>query len=177
MSEKANIELMTRYNQWMNINLYDLAASLDHQALTMDRGAFFKSILGTLNHLVVTDIIWMKRFAAHHPFGALDELDQWQQPTHLDLILHEDLRALKQDREQLDMMLIGFANEITESELNTAMAYRNMAGQPFKRKVGQLFLHVLNHQTHHRGQLTTLFSQLGIDPGMTDLLALIPEAR
>ncbi|MEC8081230.1 MAG: DinB family protein, partial [Pseudomonadota bacterium] len=65
MTVKAHFELLATYNQWMNNKVYEAALRLENTELTKDRGAFFGSILGTLNHIYVGDIIWLKRFSSH----------------------------------------------------------------------------------------------------------------
>ena len=85
MTEQSHFALLADYNQWMNRKLYAAAGTLDAEALARDRGAFFGSILGTLNHLVVADTIWLKRFAAHPAHArALDALAEVPSPTALD---------------------------------------------------------------------------------------------
>tara|TARA_R110002073_G_scaffold25036_4_gene83587 strand:+ start:1839 stop:2369 length:531 start_codon:yes stop_codon:yes gene_type:complete len=175
MSLKKSLEVMARYNQWMNINLFDVLDGVNDRELNTDRGAFFGSILGTLNHILVADVIWLKRFIQHGNYGALDELRSWRQPNELGDTLYQDIDGLKRARAQMDMMLIGLTNEMSETELSGAMGYHDMAGVAHRKHIGHLLMHVFNHQTHHRGQVTTLLSQLGIDPGVTDLGAMLPE--
>ena len=68
MQRTEHIRLMAHYNTWMNERLYAAAASLPDAELSTERGAFFGSILGTLNHLVVADRIWLGRYT-FHPAG------------------------------------------------------------------------------------------------------------
>ena len=168
---------MARYNQWMNNKLYDCARQLSRDDLQKDMGAFFGSVLGTLNHLVVADIIWMKRFADHPAhFESLRGLSDIERPESLDAIVHSDLNALYGLRQQLDAMILTLADEVTEDTLNMKFAYRNMKGDEFNDRLMYPLQHFFNHQTHHRGQLTTLFQQLGVDVGVTDLLMTIRDA-
>lgn len=176
MDVPAHIRLLASYNQWFNGKIYDAAGELAHEKLVEDRHAFFRSILGTLNHILVGDIIWLKRFAghpAHH--RALEPIRARPRPEALDTILHEDLASLAGDRRSVDELIIAWAEEITDDDLLHPLEYRNMKGVPGRKLFGTLVLNLFNHQTHHRGQVTTLLSQEGIDVGVTDLLALIPE--
>ena len=76
--------LMAAYNRWMNERLYESAATLDAATLTADKGAFFGSILGTLNHIAVADTIWLHRFAQHEAsFASLDDLSRFPRPSSL----------------------------------------------------------------------------------------------
>ncbi|KZN14863.1 DinB family protein [Marinomonas sp. TW1] len=173
---KAYFTLLAQYNQWMNEKIYRAAAQLNEQQLKQDRGAFFTSILGTLNHNVVGDIIWLKRFA-NHPEAkqVLQGVHVFPPPATLDESLFTDLHTCQQARQKLDELIISLIDELSDDALNRPLTYRNMKGQQASKAFGLLLLHFFNHQTHHRGQLTTLFSQAGLDTGVTDLLALIPS--
>lgn len=177
MSRIQHIRLMAEYNGWMNARLYASAQTLPPAALAADRKAFFGSILGTLNHLVNADTIWLKRFAAH-PAGhaALDALRPLPMPTGLAVAGFSDIVALAAHRRWLDGVIDAWAGQLAEADLDYIMPYTNMKGDPFRREFFGLTMHFFNHQTHHRGQVTTLLSQEGVDMGATDLLLVIPEA-
>jgi uncharacterized damage-inducible protein DinB len=171
-----HIRLLAQYNQWMNQKIYDSAAQLPADRLEENRGAFFGSLLNTLNHLVATDIIWCHRLSAHPTaHRALAPIAQIDRPAALDQIIHADLPALWQTRQKLDGVLIEWAGALSLAELDYVLAYRNMKGVPQRKLYGSLVLNLFSHQTHHRGQATTLLSQFGLDVGVTDLLALIPD--
>ena len=169
-----HITLMAGYNQWMNQKVYDAASHLTDAQLLEDRRAFFGSILGTLNHLALGDTVWLKRFA-RHPAGYLAQapLDAVAMPADLKQLAFADLRALAAYRAWLDQLIIDWANTLQAPELDQRLQYHNMRGVAADKDFGSLLLHFFNHQTHHRGQVTTLLSQAGVDVGDTDLLALI----
>jgi len=172
----ARLALLAPYNRWMNRRLYDAAATLSHEALVADRGAFFGSILGTLNHLVVTDTIWLKRFAAAPDApAALAVLDGTPMPTALDATPYATLPVLRERREWLDDVILQWAATLTPARLEASLTYTNTRGMGFTRDVLGVVTHLFNHQTHHRGQITTLLSQAGVDVGVTDLLAMPPD--
>lgn len=174
MSVRDHVILMASYNRWMNQKLYAAAARLDAAALRADRGAFFGSVLGTLNHLVVGDRIWLARFATHPcAHAALDPVRRLPVPRALDQILFPDLSALAQHRELLDEVICAWADALHERDLDHLLRYANSRGVVSTRRFAHLVMHFFNHQTHHRGQITTLLSQAGQDVGVTDLLALI----
>jgi uncharacterized damage-inducible protein DinB len=177
MSQTAHIALLARYNAWMNNKLYDAAASLPPGELEADRGAFFGSLLGTLNHIAVGDTIWLQRVAAHARFAAaLAPIAALPAPAALDQPLFDSLARLRERRDFLDRLLLDWTATLTEADLDAVISYRRFNGETSKRQLGMLLLHFFNHQTHHRGQATTLLSQAGVDVGVTDLLMLIPEA-
>ncbi len=176
MSLKAHFELMADYNRWMNSNIYQVSAELPAEVLNENRGAFFGSISGTLNHIMVGDIIWLRRFS-HHPLGfnSLEPLELLPTIVSLEQILHHQFVNLRNTREKLDQVIIDFSREASEEHFQAPLPYKNTQGAPFTRRFGFLVQHFFNHQTHHRGQVTTLLTQLGLEPGVTDLLALIPD--
>ena len=176
MSLKSQFELLAAYNQWMNSKIYKAAGNLSATDLAKDRGAFFGSILGTLNHILVGDTIWLKRFATHPScFNSLRAVADLQSPTSLDQIIFDDLRSLTERRMWLDLQIIDWIAGLSESDLNFVLSYHNTQGIPANKRYSSLVLHFFNHQTHHRGQVSTLLTQACVDLGVTDLLAQIPE--
>ena len=170
-----DIVLLAAYNASMNARLYAAAASLPREALDADRGAFFGSILGTLNHIVAGDTIWLRRFTAHpSSFPALKAMEGMPAPSGLAHAYSEDLDVLLAHRVRLDAIIEGMAAEVSECDLAQPLSYRNSRGDN-RKHFGSLLLHFFNHQTHHRGQASTLLSQAGVDIGVTDLLEWIPE--
>lgn len=175
MSRTSHIHLMASYNTAMNRSVYQAARSLPADALSADRGAFFGSILGTLNHLVNADIIWLKRFAGHPAnYPQLAPVRALANPASLGELAYGDIDSLWLRREWLDALIAAWVEAIAEADLDQAVAYVNSRGAANKNFFS-LLMHFFNHQTHHRGQASTLLSQQGIDIGVTDLLALIPD--
>jgi len=185
MSQNTNFKLMADYNIWMNTKLYDAAATLSAAELAADKGAFFGSILGTLNHIVVADTVWLQRFArlshtplAPHgaePHAALAGVCQLPSPASLSALLFANLTELRQRRELLDAAISSWIAELSDDDLAQNVQYGNMKGTPQCKPLDSLLLHFFNHQTHHRGQVSTLLFQAGVDIGETDLRALIPD--
>jgi uncharacterized damage-inducible protein DinB len=175
MSQKQNFQLLAKYNQWINEKVFAASEKLDSAVLCEDNGAFFKSIIGTLNHILVADIFWLKRFADHpHKFESLDYVRGITKPDELTDFLFDSLEQLRQARSKMDTMIIAFLDEVTEEDLESVLSYTNVKGDQFKRKLSWLVMHLFNHQTHHRGQVTTLLFQHGIDVGVTDLPVILP---
>jgi uncharacterized damage-inducible protein DinB len=168
---------MASYNEWMNAKVYEAARSLPEEELSANRKAFFGSILGTLNHLVVGDTIWLKRFATHPAnHASLEPIRRLPTPESLDQRLFTNMQNLADHRKWLDGVITEWARSIAESDLDHVLRYANMKGVAANKNFFSLVMHFFNHQTHHRGQVTTLLSQAGINVGVTDLLALIPNA-
>lgn len=176
MSRTDHIRLMAKYNEWMNTKLYDAAMSLPIEELIANRKAFFSSILGTLNHLAVGDTIWLKRFATHPAnYSALELVRNLPAPTSLGQYLYTDIQSLSKHRKLLDQVITEWSHSIADQDLDHALRYTNTKGAVADKNFFSLVMHFFNHQTHHRGQTTTLLSQANVDVGVTDLLALIPD--
>jgi uncharacterized damage-inducible protein DinB len=153
---------LARYNTWMNDKLYAACATLSDEERKRDRGAFFKSIHGTLNHILLADLIWLGRFEGR-PF-AFRSLDQE---------LHAGFDELYAERMAVDARIERWAAGLTDAELEAKLEFTSAIT---KRKhapaLWKLVAHFFNHQTHHRGQVTVLLSQAGVDYGVTDLFLL-----
>lgn len=171
-----HVRLMAAYNAWMNERLYAAVETLDADARWAERGAFFGSVMGTLNHLMVADLIWISRMADHpRARPALDAPLAMATPTRLDETLHRDFDPLRTARTAIDDALVAFAAALADTDLDIPLVYSRTNGEAQKRVLGPVLSHLFNHQTHHRGQITTLLFQAGIDPGVTDLLVLTPN--
>ncbi len=176
MALHEHFRLLASYNRWMNERIYEAAARLEPDEIARDRGAFFGSILGTLNHIVVGDTIWLQRFATRPSCsGVLSRVAELPQPTALDQTLYADLGVLAEHRAWLDRQIEQWIAGLTEDDLADTFHYRNIKGVPTSKRYSSLILHFFNHQTHHRGQVSTLLCQAGVDVGITDLLAIIPD--
>jgi uncharacterized damage-inducible protein DinB len=150
---------MARYNEWMNSRLYALCAGLADDELRRDRGAFFRSIYGTLNHIAYGDLAFLSRFTG-------DPADV----PEVDRELFAGFAELREARVALDARLLRWAATLTADWLRRPLTYTSkIDGRTRTVARWLLVTHLFNHQTHHRGQLTTLLSQLGLDIGSTDL--------
>ncbi len=172
----AQLQLLAQYNRWMNVKVYAAAAALPPEELRRDRGAFFASILGTLNHIVVGDTLWLQRFARHpRGYPHLAPVLGLPVPPSLDAIVFDDLPDLTARRVALDELILAWVPNVLDEDLDRALHYTNSKGQSQSRNFHGLLTHFFNHQTHHRGQLTTLLTQAGVDVGVTDLVVTVPE--
>ena len=158
--------LMATYNRWANQRLYAAAAALDDSLFRKDVGVYFKSVHGTLNHLLVADRIWLHRLQR-----------TGEQPTALNAILFEDLTALRGARSAEDDRLLGFVAALDAATLDLAWEYRTLNGSPQRQPVREILAHLFNHQTHHRGQAHAALTRLGVvEPPPLDLLIMQREA-
>jgi uncharacterized damage-inducible protein DinB len=150
---------MAQYNAWMNERLYALCADLPDAERRRDRGAFFGSIHATLNHIVYADLAFLSRFTGDPP-----------QVPELGVDLYPDFAALHRARLALAARLCDWAATQQDDRLGESLTYASKVdGRTRSVPRWVLVAHVFNHQTHHRGQVTTLLSQMGHDIGSTDL--------
>lgn len=174
MNLNTQLQLLAEYNQWQNQQLYKAASALSATELAADKGAFFGSILGTFNHLFIGDLIWLKRFAQISPDLA-QALQTFPQPSRLNELLYTDFQELSQQRFKLDTLIIEWTATLSNALLEQPLSYKNMAGIAQYKNFFSLLLHFYTHQVHHRGQITTLLSQAGIDFGETDFVIITPN--
>jgi uncharacterized damage-inducible protein DinB len=173
----ANFQFLARYNGWINERLYAAGGSLPDEERRRERGAFFGSIHRTLNHILWADRLWLQRFAAQGvDFPALRSGGfELPQPPVYGVVLYENWDELRERRFALDAAIEGWLREMPASFLVCTMRYANMKGVDREHAAWKSLTHFFNHQTHHRGQVTTLLSQAGVDVGITDLIALAQE--
>jgi len=160
MSAAAHYRMFAHYNAWANGRLYDATAKLSDDQYRADRGAFFKSVHGTLNHLLVTDRIWMRRFTG-----------EGDAPDRLDAILFERFAELRAAREAEDRRITAYVEGLDDRRIEGAIKYRRVSSpQEFEQQLAPALAHWFNHQTHHRGQVHALLTGLAGQAPELDLL-------
>lgn len=162
---KSHLARMARYNAWANARLYAAARSLPEESYRRNVGAFFGSLHGTLNHLLVADRIWMRRFT-----GIGDH------PEKLNAILFDDLPSLEAARKEEDGRIIRYVDALLEEDVSKDLNYSTTNGVRHSNPLGDALAHFFNHQTHHRGQAHAVLTVLGVrEPPPLDLMAMLRE--
>ena len=166
-----------RYNRWMNRKLYACASTLSDAQRRADRGAFFGSVHGTLNHLMLGDRLWLTHWQ-RQGFGPMlpAQLQLADDLPSLSLELYAHFDAMHHAREALDALLIDWLAAADEALLRRDSTDTGPDGRRRTTPVWQELQHLFNHQAHHRGQLTTLLTQAGLAFGSTDIIAMPPDA-
>ncbi len=144
---------MARYNTLANRRLYEACAHLSDAERKKARPAFFGSIHGTLNHIMIGDRIWLAQFAG-------EEVPS----TNLDAILYEDFDELRRARVSEDELIEAFVSSLDEEFLGGTIQYTNNEGKIYVDPVDLLVTHFFNHQTHHRGQIHDMLTQTDVPP-------------
>jgi uncharacterized damage-inducible protein DinB len=157
---KKQLAMLADYNAWVNGRLYGAAALLPDSDYRADHGAFFGSLHGTLNHLLVGDRIWMQRFTG-----------KGEAPGKLDEILHEDFAGLSEARRREDQRIIDYIRSLSEADLEGTLRYRSTRSPvEIEQELTPLLMHFFNHQTHHRGQAHAILTRIKGDAPSFDLL-------
>jgi uncharacterized damage-inducible protein DinB len=157
----AHFRMFAGYNSWANALVYDQAVKLSDADYRADRGAFFKSVHGTLNHLLVADRIWMHRFTG-----------EGETTQQLDAILHESFDELRATRWKEDARIEAFIDGLDEDRLARTFSYRAISKPAqVEQTLNAALAHFFNHQTHHRGQVHCLLTMLTGEGPCLDLVA------
>ncbi|HNJ64764.1 MAG TPA: DinB family protein [Turneriella sp.] len=172
---KDNFTRLSKYNRVMNQRVYEAAEKLPDEIRKKDLGAFFHSIHATLNHLLWADQVWLRRFALAGYGGRTLSADLFtgleQHNAEYGRNLYENFETLKNTRQALDNRFVEWVlDDLSDEMLLKNLNYTNNRQQSQTQRFSDVLAHLFNHQTHHRGQVTTLLCQQGIDPGWTDYI-------
>lgn len=166
MAWKEHFRMMADYNRWANAKVYDMAEDLSEEEFNRDMGAFFRSVCGTLNHILVADLIWMRRLTG-----------EGEPPSRLDAILHPDLAGLRKAREAMDTRIAETIAGMDEADFAGTRTYTTIVSpDEVTTPVKDILTHIFNHQTHHRGQVHTIYTALGRPSLALDLIYYQREA-
>jgi uncharacterized damage-inducible protein DinB len=145
---KALFEMLATYNAWANERVYDAAATLPNEDYRADRGAFFGSLHGTFNHILIGDRIWMRVFTG-----------QGMKPRQLDAILYDSFDELRAARRAEDKRIVEYITSLSSRDLAGTVHYQTIRSPAdIEQHLAPLLVHFFNHQTHHRGQAHCLLT-------------------
>jgi uncharacterized damage-inducible protein DinB len=160
MKASDQFRKLAAYNRWANARLYAAALELSDKSCRLHIGVFFGSLYGTLNHLLLTDRLWLKRLTGEGEY-----------PDRLDAILYEDRAELTRARIAEDNRLLAVVDRYDDAALATLHCYKTSSGMPQSEVLSDILLHLFNHQTHYRGQAHACLSILtGSEPPPLDFL-------
>src|SRR5262245_8431865 len=151
------------YNRWANHRSLAAAAKLDNATFIRPMGNSFSSVRDTLAHILSGEWIWLERWNGISPTALLDAAAF---PT---------VESLKVRWETVEQGYHEFLHSLSLARLQKNLAYINRAGQSYEYPLWQQMVHVVNHSSYHRGQVTTLLRQLGAQPIATDFLEYYDE--
>lgn len=163
MIDPAYVHMMARYNAWENKQLMDILNEMPVSELLLDRGAFFGSIMGTVNHLLWGDMLWLSRFDPTTPPPQCTPGDA--------ITMYSTFAAWQAQRMSTDVLITRWADGVKPEALNGDMDwYSGAMKQDFSRPISTCIIHFFNHQTHHRGQVHAMLTATGQDAPVSDLI-------
>ncbi|MGI9356426.1 MAG: DinB family protein [Rhizobiaceae bacterium] len=164
---RDHFKMFAAYNGWANRKVYTAAAKLSDSQWKQDCGVFFGSMMGTLNHILVGDMIWMKRLTG-----------EGEVPNRLDVAPYEEYNTLLAARRAMDDRIIDFCKTVSEDRLAAEFTYARVTDPtPVTQPFAQALAHLFNHQTHHRGHAHAILTQLTGEAPSLDLIYYQREAR
>jgi uncharacterized damage-inducible protein DinB len=157
---RQHFQMFAAYNRWANGLVYEAAGQLDEDQMNRNTGAFFGSLMGTLNHVLVADRIWLKRFTG-----------EGTAPKALDTILHRDLDGLRGARAAEDQRIVDWIDGLSDEQLAGRFTYLTVTDmRTVSQRLAPALAHLFNHQTHHRGQAHAILTTLGQPSLSLDLI-------
>jgi len=168
--------MMSLYNQRMNSQLMGHCLTLSSDVLEQDTHSFFPNIVSYWNHILFGDLILMARLASNN-IANLSSADfsEFPSPISPKDIYHGTLLDITSLRAQVDKLIIRYCDNLTEEDCDRFITYTTTEGVTITKAVADVTQHIFNHQAHHRGQLTCLLSQAGVDYGCMDLPVIVAE--
>jgi uncharacterized damage-inducible protein DinB len=164
---KPHFLMMARYNAWANLRLYKMAGALPEELYRREVGVYFKSLHGTLNHLLVTDRIWMRRLTG-----------EGSHPNKLNAIAFDDFASLQAARTSEDLRIVNYTENLQEADIEKELDYTTLNGTPQRQPICEILAHWFNHQTHHRGQAHAILTLVGVtEPDPLDVLVMQRRAN
>ncbi|WP_027229785.1 DinB family protein [Phyllobacterium sp. UNC302MFCol5.2] len=157
---EQHFRMFAAYNRWANERLYAVAAELGDEEYCRDMRAFFSSMHGTLNHLLVTDRIWLFRFTG-----------EGEAPKALDAILFDTFEDLRIARVKEDARIIDWVSSLDAAAIGGRFTYTTVSDmRTISQRLAPALAHLFNHQTHHRGQAHAILTALGKTAPSFDLI-------
>jgi uncharacterized damage-inducible protein DinB len=158
-----DIRQLYDYNAWANRRAMEGAAALTPEQFTKPLGSSFSSVRDTLAHIYGAEWIWLERFQGRSP-ASLPDVKEFT-----------NLASLRKRWLEHETLLLGFVRGLTQADLDRVMEYKTLKFGVYQNPLWQSMQHLVNHGTYHRGQVTTLLRQLGVQPILTDLMHFYRE--
>lgn len=158
MMDLETVQALYTYNRWANVQVLDAVSKLSAEQFNQDLENSFRSVRKTLVHTLSAEWIWLERWKGTSPKSMLDAAEL------------TDLETIRKRWDKVESERAEFIRSLSEEKLATTLSYVNTRGQTFAYPLWQMLVHVANHSTYHRGQLTTLLRQVGAQPVTTDFL-------
>ena len=173
---KELLALMARYNRSVNRQLFDLLEKQDAALLDSERGSYFGSIMGLLNHILLSDLGWLSAYRDSPVELAVlwTPVLDFEHPGWKGR-LHNDLATLRRRREETDELFIRLIDSVGEEQLAGDITLTHSNGKTHTFPFGKILLHLFNHQTHHRGAISQILDAAGVEHDYSNLMRLLME--
>jgi uncharacterized damage-inducible protein DinB len=166
MTDTRTVRMLTRYNAWANKVIFDAVAALPEGEATRERPTLFKTMVNTLNHLYVADLIWRAHLEGRaHGIPALNT------------VLHERLDDLRRAQQAIDAWYVDYGDGLDDAAAEETVRFELIGGNRGAMRRGDVILHVVNHTSYHRGFVADLFYQVPARPPLTDLPVFLRETE
>jgi uncharacterized damage-inducible protein DinB len=149
----ADLTVWLDYHYWGRDRLLEAVAPLSSEQFTRPIDSSFKSVRDTVAHIFAADWIWYMRWTGQVP-ASMPAADAWQ----------PDVASLRAVWTDLEGKVRAFVRDGGEEGVHRVYRYQSLSGQPAASPFWQMLVHVVNHASYHRGQVTTLLRQLGAAP-------------
>lgn len=156
--------MLAQYKAWADKVMFDGVAALPPEEVSKERKTLFKSIIGTLNHIYVVDLIWQAHLEGReHGFKARN------------VLVHAELPVLWAAQQTVNDWIIGWAKVQTEMSLDEAVPFTFLNGSKATMKRGEMLLHLVTHASYHRGWVAEMFFAADARPPQPDLSVFLCE--
>ena len=157
---QQDLRTLLDYHYWARDRVLDALEPLTPEQLTRDMGNSFKSIHETVAHVYAAEWAWHERWHGHSPTALLPS-DQFP-----------DLASIRRTWSELEAKMRGFVEGLGDNGGSRVIEYKLLSGQAGSSPIWQMLQHVVNHASYHRGQVTTMLRQLGVQPAKSmDMIA------
>ena len=161
--ERSHFSYLARYNRGANETLVRHLAALPASEISKPRGSYFGSIQGVLDHIVMCDINWLRRFRILFPSDEALNRPRLAPPgsdwTKFEFPLFDEYGR---ERAVVDAIFVDWIAAADTSRFGEVLAYSDSHGRPQRYFLREALDHVFNHQTHHRGQVSQILDEMGI---------------
>ena len=164
--DSQSARMLARYNAWANRLLFDAVAALPPGETTRQRQTLFQTMIGTLNHNYVIDLIWQAHLEGRdHGFQARN------------LVPHPGLPSLWTAQQAIDAWYVTWSEAQSDASLNEELPFTFIGGEKSAMTRGDMLLHIINHTSYHRGWVAEMFHQIPVKPPTTDLPVYLARMR
>lgn len=159
---KEVIVAFAKYNRGANLNLVETLGKAGAEVLTKETGTYYQTVLGTIQHCFWYEVSWLKRYKALGDYPALQAAVLDEDVDRLKAMVGDDFAKLAALMKEIDSLYVSFVEELKDEDLMKPIRFKNYKGEEQERIVWQTIFHVLNHYTHHRGEISGALDRMGV---------------